>query len=215
MSKAKNNYNLDYFNWYKNIGKFGGKINKKKFSKFIDHNDKVLDFGCGGGYLLQNLKCEEKHGVEINKYAVNEARKHSINIYDNTNDLPNNYFDKIISNHALQHCENPFIEIQNLYKSLKRGGLIVMVVSCSNINLSYKPNDINYQLYSWSPLNMGNLLDAANFEILSIKKLKYKWPPKYETIYNIFGDKIFDFICRIYGLLNNKIAQVICVAKKN
>jgi len=40
-------------------------------------------------------------------------------------------------------------------------------------------------------------------------------PPKYETIHNIFGDKIFDIICRIYGLLNNKIAQVICVAKKN
>ena len=214
MSKAKNNYNLDYFNWYKNIGKFGGKINEEKFSKYIKSNDNILDFGCGGGYLLANLQCNEKHGVEINEHAIEEAKNYASKIYKNTNDLPNNYYDKIISNHSLQHCEHPFLEVQNLYRSLKKDGLIILVTSCSSIKLDYKPNDINYQLYSWSPLNIGNLLDAANFKIISIEKLYHKWPPKYEMVHKLFGVKIFKIICKVYGLFDRKITQVISVGKK-
>lgn len=45
-------YNEDYFNWQKNIGLFGGWANSTKFEQYITKEDDVLDFGCGGGYLL-------------------------------------------------------------------------------------------------------------------------------------------------------------------
>ena len=57
------------------IGKFGGIINKKKFNKYINKNDSVLDFGCGGGYLLKNIDCLNKHGIEINETAIEIAKK--------------------------------------------------------------------------------------------------------------------------------------------
>ena len=66
MSKARDNYNQTYYQWYRKIGNFGGIINKRKFEKYIDRSDTVLDFGCGGGFLLGNLNCAVKHGVEIN-----------------------------------------------------------------------------------------------------------------------------------------------------
>ena len=55
MSKVTKNYNKDYFNWYKNIGEFGAIMNHEKFQQHISYNDSVLDFGCGGGYLLEKI----------------------------------------------------------------------------------------------------------------------------------------------------------------
>ena len=214
MSKAKENYNKEYFDWYKKIGIFGGKINKINFERYINKEDSVLDFGCGGGYLINELKCKEKHGVEINPYAVKEAENLSIKIFKDVNELSENYYNKIISNNCLQHCENPFIELQNLHKTLKKDGLIILVVSCSSRNLKYKPNDINYQLYSWSPMNFGNILDTAGFSLVKVKKINSRWIPKYEFFYKLFGEKIFRLACFFYSLIDSSITSVIAVAKK-
>lgn len=215
MSKALNNYNKEYFNWYKEIGELGGVINTKKFEKYINYNDVVLDFGCGGGYLLKNLVCFEKHGLEINENAINEAKKNLDKVFNNIELLSLNKYDKIISNNVLQHCENPFLELKGLNKLLKKNGLIIVIVSCSSRELAYKPKDINYQLYSWSPMNLGNILDAAGFKVLSVKNYYDKWPPKPKFFYNFLGKKIFNLICLMNGLFNNKISNIVAVAKKN
>ena len=120
MSKVRENYNEEYFNWYRKIGEFGGSINKTKFEKYIKEEDSVLDFGCGGGYLINKLNCKEKHGVEINPHAIKEAEKNSVKIFKDSNELSKNYDDKIISNNSLQHCENPYLELKNLYNALKK-----------------------------------------------------------------------------------------------
>ena len=68
--KTENYYNEDYFNDYqKKIGEFGGKANLFKFEEHIKNTDNVLDFGCGGGFLLSNLDCKYKAGIEINSIA--------------------------------------------------------------------------------------------------------------------------------------------------
>ena len=141
-------YNENYFNWYKKIGKFGAIFNKNKFSPYIKKSDVVLDFGCGGGYLLNNIECAEKYGLEINEVAIEEA-KEKFKIYKKTSDLPENKFDVSISNQVLQHCENPRLELLNLYKSLKNGK-IVLCVLCAGPKLNYKKDDVNFQLYSWA-----------------------------------------------------------------
>lgn len=214
MSKARDNYNNTYYEWYRKIGEFGGIANKNKFKKYINSNDTVLDFGCGGGFLLKNLNCTIKHGVEINPIAIEEAKKNSIKVFTDASDLEKNYYDKIISNHALQHCENPYWELKKLKESLKKDGLIIIVISCANHNLSYKTNDINYQLYSWSPMNLGNILDASGFEIIYVDRYIFRWLPKYEFFYKFFGEKIFNFLCFFYGFFNTKLSEVIGVAKK-
>ena len=45
----------DYFDFQASIGEFGGWANVTKFSDYVAPGDTVLDFGCGGGYLLKNL----------------------------------------------------------------------------------------------------------------------------------------------------------------
>ncbi len=77
MSASKH-YDSKYFKWQSSIGEFGGWANMSKFTEYINRDDVVLDFGCGGGYLLNNLSCKEKHGIEINESAAEIAKKNGI-----------------------------------------------------------------------------------------------------------------------------------------
>ena len=62
-------YDENYFNWQKSIGAFGGWANLMKFEKYITSETNVMDFGCGGGFLLNNINCNGKIGIEINDVA--------------------------------------------------------------------------------------------------------------------------------------------------
>ena len=69
---ASEHYNSDYFEWQRKIGMFGGRANSFKFNRSIRPYDTVVDFGCGGGFLLKNLNCLERLGIEVNEAAHEE-----------------------------------------------------------------------------------------------------------------------------------------------
>lgn len=207
-------YKKEYFDWQKNIGKFGGRANLFKFKEYISKSDKVVDYGCGGGYLLNNINCKSKVGIEVNKEAIKVARKNGIIVYTNAQKINNEWADIIISNHTLEHVNNPFNQLKILHKKLIKGGLIIFVVPCELIGVAYKKDDINQHIYSWSPGALGNLFSHAGFSVLSSKPIFHKWPPFYLTLHRIFGEKLFHIFCRLYGRINTHIVQVKVVAKK-
>ena len=64
-------YNDDYYlRFQKPIGEFGAKFYLKEYRKHISLSDVILDFGSGGGFLLEALKAKEKYGVEINPLLI-------------------------------------------------------------------------------------------------------------------------------------------------
>lgn len=206
-------YDNKYFDWQKSIGEFGGWANKTKFSAFISKNDDVLDFGCGGGFLLANLECKKKIGIEINPSAAETAKEKGFEIYRFLDDCPDNYVDIIISNNALEHTHHPLDELKKLYSKLRKNGKIIFVVPCENISYEYKPNDINQHLYSWSPMGIGNLFTLAGFSIIESKPYIHKWPPNYLKIAK-YGRRFFDISCRIYGRVKREWFQVRIIAVK-
>lgn len=211
---AAEHYDQKYFDWYKDLGRFGGWANQTKFVAFIKPTDTVLDFGCGGGYLLEQLKCAEKIGVEVNPSALVEARKRVPTVYQNVDDVAAESVDVIISNNALEHTLHPLSELQSLFRILRPGGTIVMAVPCEGINYAYAANDVNFHLYSWSPMCIGNLLTQAGFKVQESKPYFHKWPPRYLQIAR-FGRPIFELACRIYGRIDRKWVQVRAVATKD
>jgi methylase of polypeptide subunit release factors len=96
--KVSKHYDKNYFGWQASLGEFGGWANLSKFVNYITPKDTVLDFGCGGGYLLKNINCKRKVGVEVNHSAVQTAKKNGIQVYQNVENVPDASIDVIISN---------------------------------------------------------------------------------------------------------------------
>jgi SAM-dependent methyltransferase len=216
LLNQKNYYGKKYFFWQAKIGEFGGMANLIKFNHLISNNIKILDFGCGGGYLLKNIKFNNVslYGVEINKTARDVAKKNGVKVYKNSNEIPSNFFDLIISNHALEHTDNPLMECKNLYRGLKKKGKICIVVPLDNKNYTYKKKDINFHLYSFSPMNLGNLLTRSGFKVLESKIFYHKWPPYYFLLKKIMPWSAFHFICKLYSKIDRKWFQTKCEAIK-
>ena len=207
-------YDEGYFKYQKEIGVFGGWANLSKFEQYVGPNSNVVDFGCGGGYLLNNLHCKGKKGIEINESAQLQARELGIEVFTSTIEIESEWADLIISNHALEHTLDPLQELKNLYTILKSDGQIVFVVPCQTIHEKYNPGDKNHHLFTWNPMTLGNLFNEAGFYVDESKALIRRWPPYYQKIAQIGGRKIFEISCRIYGFLQNEIYEVRLVAHK-
>ncbi len=53
---------------------FGGRVKAGLFHPYIKEDMTVIDFGSGGGYLLENITAREKIGIEVNDAAREAAR---------------------------------------------------------------------------------------------------------------------------------------------
>lgn len=208
---ASTYYDKDYFDWQKNIGAFGGWANSYKFKKTIQQSDVVIDFGCGGGFLLGNLDCKKKIGIEPNAAAAEVIKSQGIEHFGSPGDalkaLGPAVADVIVSNHALEHTLNPLEELKALRLLLKKDGVIQFFVPCDSVSYLYNPKDINYHLYSWSPQNLGNLFHEAGFDVIYSRPYSHKWPPYYRYFAKL-GWPIFNVICKIYSHVERSWWQV-------
>jgi SAM-dependent methyltransferase len=207
-------YDDDYFRWQKELGDFGGWADLSKFEQYVSPSFNVIDFGCGGGYLLNNLRCAGKKGIEINESAQLQAREFNIDVFTSTNEIENDWADLIISNHALEHTLNPLQELKDLYTKLKPDGRVIFVVPCQSIHEKYNSEDKNHHLFTWNPLTLGNLFTTAGFSVDESSAVINRWPPYYRKIAYIGGRRVFEICCQIYGHLQNKIYEVKLVAHK-
>lgn len=196
-------YGAEYFKWQSGIGRFGGWANLSKFSRYIRDDMKVLDFGAGGGYLLANVRCREKIGIEINPVARAEAARNGVRTVRSASEIEDGWADIVISNHALEHCPQPFNELRDLLPKITSDGIAVFVFPCEAAKNRYRPDDPNHHLYSWSPMCAANLFSEAGFEVVESKIYLHFWPPRFipRLLRAIGGRFLFEAGCRIYGVL--------------
>lgn len=207
-------YGKTYFDWQSQVGIFGARANQFKFVKFIKVTDSVLDFGCGGGYLLEQISCAEKYGIEPNPEAREKIPFTSFSSSRQAmKEIPSNAIDRIISNHALEHVVDPLSELKVLFELLKPSGTIHFVVPCESYKFKFSKNDINHHLFSFSPQNLGNLFQLAGFDVMKVEPIFHKWPPRYQLISKL-GMPTFHLISRIWGYLNRSMVQVRITARK-
>jgi len=90
---------------------------------------KILDIGCGLGWLLSALPDGwEKHGIELSKTAAEFAQKYG-KIFQgplSKSTYPDNYFDVIFMHHVIEHMDKPEEEIKNIKRILKPGGILIL-----------------------------------------------------------------------------------------
>src|SRR5438309_9211696 len=104
----KQYYDKTYFSWQEKAGKYGATQDSWMYKPFISEDMVILDFGCGGGFMLEALSAKEKYGVDINPIARLEAKKKGLPVFKTLSDIPKKeQFDVIISHHTLEHVPNP------------------------------------------------------------------------------------------------------------
>ncbi|TAG18645.1 MAG: class I SAM-dependent methyltransferase [Cytophagia bacterium] len=209
----KEYYGNDYFEWQKKSGLLTAKLSTFKFSKYIEKEKKVLEFGCGGGFLLDKLDVRQKKGVEVNPFALQSCLAKGLDVVTNLDEIPDNWADVVISNHVLEHVENPIQELKKIMMKMKHGGIIIFVVP-NEKKAKYDTNDINKHLYTWTELNLGNLFNAAGYHLIEVLEVKHRWFPFIGKFIDLFGLAATHFVCRIYGFLFNDLSQIKIVARK-
>lgn len=202
MEIAKSHYDSSYFAWQCSRGELSASLDRWKFEPFIGKDDVVLDFGCGGGYMLASLDCKDRYGIEINPAARAEAAKR-LKPFASLDELPGDVtFDAIISHHALEHVDDPLGTLSALRSHLKPGGMCVVVVPCDvwwgKEQGRFSKEDINQHLYTWTPLSLGNLLTRAGYSVHESGLLCHRWPPKV-SITSKLPAPIVDLLARLWS----------------
>ncbi len=192
-------YDEQYFQWQQQLGIFGAKIKVNIFQPYIRKNMTVVEFGGGGGYLLDQIDAKEKYNIEINDTAREAAKAIGIKSVKNIADIPDNFADIIISTSVLEHVENPLGVLRELHGKLKEGGKIVFHVPNESCDTEYRRSEVNNHLYTWNCLNIGNLFKAAGYFVYSVQKVQEVWPENYLKIAQEVSTELFNAICSIGG----------------
>ncbi|HNV85619.1 MAG TPA: class I SAM-dependent methyltransferase [Candidatus Omnitrophota bacterium] len=204
-----------YFEWQNRGGINRGVINARKFSRYLDPRDTVLDFGCGGGHLLSQIRCRKKIGIEVNPAARAEAEQYGYEIHDGLDAVVPASVDAVIMNHSLEHLADPLETLRKVRRVLGDGGKLICCVPMEDWRTQkrYRKNDVNCHLYAWTPQSLGNLLKEAGFGIGEIKIYTHAWPPGVFFLNRVLPLAVFDWICRIYAICKKR-RQMIAVAVK-
>lgn len=96
---------------------------------------RILDFGCGNGYVLSRYARNgaEVHGIDVTQKAVELSRKRfeveglkgSFRRSDCPLPYPSGHFDIVCSMGVLHHIEDPTQAVSELHRVLKPGGQLI------------------------------------------------------------------------------------------
>lgn len=155
------------------------------YMPYLTIEDEVLDFGCANGSLAMVLKPKVRRivGLEVNEHSRQLAEGQGLEVFPSLDDLPQGKsFDKIISNHVLEHIPNVFGTLCILREHLAVGGQLIVMVPIEDFrekrNRVWREDDYDRHLYTWTPLLFGNLLSEAGFIPLSLDVITSAWSPK-------------------------------------
>jgi len=179
----------DYFAWQKADGLVDARYNLHIWSRHVGPTDDLLDFGCGGGFLLKALDARRKAGVEVNPAARRQAAELGIETFENIRDVPGT-FDKVISSHALEHVPHPRQALIDLKGKLRGpNSRLVLLLPLDDwrngLNRHYRPDDVSMHLHAWTPQLLGNLLAGCGYAVHEVTVIRHAWPPGRHRLWKI------------------------------
>jgi len=202
---------------------FGRLFQTLYFRPFCREDRDLLDFGCATGLFLRSLPARQRIGVEVNPYCLQKCRELNhklslpIELHQALDTVRDACVDVLISNHALEHVLNPLRELNHMNRVLRPGGCLVLVTPFddfrSSKNRYYDPEDKDHHLCTWSPLNLGNLISEAGFQVEECRICTTAWSPKIFWIKRCLGMTAFKLACVLLSVLKQR-REVFCMATK-
>jgi 2-polyprenyl-3-methyl-5-hydroxy-6-metoxy-1,4-benzoquinol methylase len=157
-----------------------------QFKKFFK-NKNILDFGCGWGGVLRNIKnYKSLNGVELRKECISYIKKNikNINISNNINSFGKK-FDIITMFHVLEHIPYQVETLKILKSNLKKKGKIIIEVPHAEDFLLAQDELKEFKKFTfWSEhlilhttKSLKTVLSKAGFKKITIKYYqRYNFP---------------------------------------
>jgi FkbM family methyltransferase len=204
----------EYFAWQNEVGEVGAELNLWKFVDYVGPNERVIDFGCGNGALLERLHAAHKVGVEVNPAARKAALARGLHVVRSIDELPAYSADVVISNHTLEHTLDPLSELRALRQVLKPGGSIVLWLPLDDWRSQrWHKSDRNHHLFAWTPLSIGNLLQEAGFEGIQTRVVTRAWLMFYRRFARSLPRSIYTAMTTLTAIIMRR-RQIFAVAHR-
>jgi 2-polyprenyl-3-methyl-5-hydroxy-6-metoxy-1,4-benzoquinol methylase len=144
---------------------------------------RVLDFGCGLGYLSKELLRIgfEVFSCDVSPYAVNFCKKHVnprtfVIPSKNLEGISTGEFDLIVMRGVFQHLSSPTETLMQLKEMTKIGGYIAILATPNIESIQFRVNG-ELPALSWdlvrnlpSSSSIRHALEYADFEVVDIDK---------------------------------------------
>jgi ubiquinone/menaquinone biosynthesis C-methylase UbiE len=146
IEDLRNSWNDNSIDWNKNYNEFGDSLRKYaapyeliKDMLEIENGNKVLDAGCGSGYLSCLLAKDgsDVTGVDFSRkqlmLAHDRAKNFNLKINFINNDLnelvslKDNYFDRVVSLTVFSNIPTIRLACSQIYRVLKQGGIFLLI----------------------------------------------------------------------------------------
>ena len=211
-------YDMDYHetkfgNWMKNkeLYDLKGKYSKRNYFFDLKKDEKVLEFGCGSGQNIAWIK--NAYGYELNKKMYPFLKSKGIKMFDNLEDIPDNFFDKIITCMVLEHLPNPIETINFLREKLKPKGTLITVLPALSYSLKGRGDlnsSIDGHLFGWTFYEINYLMNYCGFTNVLNKRIYRRGIDRFLKF-----DKcgIYFFAITLLGLILNEF-DILIISKK-
>ena len=169
----------------------------------IREGDRVLDVGCGDGYILERLRDVVKlkgFGFDISANAINKAaqltKHHGEDLQFFVGDaenipVPNNFFDKAVCSEIIEHVPDDLKFLSELHRVLRPKGIAYITFPNQKAFILFKSycnlvDRIEGHLRRYNP-NQFNTFTEVGFKIVKVKFMKHflMWLVRLFVTYNI------------------------------
>ncbi len=175
-----------------------------KLERLLPTKGKLLDFGCGAGYLVERALARgwDAHGLEAGKWAKPAAEARGVTtvrvgaLADGL--FPPGHFDVVTAKQVLEHIPDPKAELAHVREALRPGGVfyadvpnyrcLSIVLGRDDFELNTPPQHLNY----FTPRTLTRLLAACGFEVIDVDTSGgLKWE-------NLLGRRIDSPVAKAY-----------------
>ncbi len=218
MSESTSNFYLgeqgqEYFAYQNKEASYAAGLETFKFRPHVTSAHSVLDFGCGGGWILRALAPRRAVGVEINPAARAVCEAQGTEVHASLESLPPQTFDRIISHHCLEHVPYPIETLKALGTRLEKDGLLILILPIDDWRRQpdFTAKDIDHHLHTWTPRLLANTLAEAGFECLEARVLTHAFPRGWRLLSRL-PTPLFQACCWFWSAAAKR-RQILAVAR--
>lgn len=150
-------------------------------ARLLTETTKILDVGCGYGYLLEMIRLNSSRIAELSGIEISRVeRNHSLNlgsgrfqVYEELKNVPDDKFDLVVCNEVIEHIAQPLPFLNEIYKKLKKNGKLFLLTDnfdskiVAGMGASFPKWIPHSHVVHFGPNSLEHIFSLSNFDLHS------------------------------------------------